>query len=84
MKNFDVLTNFSKPSEYEISWKIFHLFSIRYVRVVTFINYMAKIRGSFVQIFVHSVPKIMRTVSKTGGVSVFRLEENVFYWPLDV
>lgn len=79
-----MLTNFSKPSECGISWKFCQLFSSRYVRMVTFINYMEKIRGSFVQIFVHSVSKIMRAVSKTGCVSVFRLEENVFYWPLDV
>jgi hypothetical protein len=79
-----VLTYFSKPSEYGISWTFFELFSSRYVRMVTFINYMEKIRGSFMQIFVHSVPKIMRGVSNTGCVSDFRLEQNVFYWPLNV
>jgi hypothetical protein len=57
----------------------FQLFSSGYVRIVTFVNYVAKIRGLFVQIFVHSVPKMMRAVSKTGGVSVFRLEENMYF-----
>jgi len=47
--------------------------------MVTFINYMAKISGSFVQIFVRCVPKIMRAVSKTVGVSVCRLEENMYF-----
>jgi hypothetical protein len=40
---------------------------------------VAEIRGSFVQILAHSVPKMIRAVSKTGGVSVFRLEENVYF-----
>lgn len=57
----------------------FQLFSSRYVCVITFINYVAKIRGLFVQIFVHSVPKIMRAVWKTGRVSVCRLEENMYF-----
>jgi len=47
--------------------------------MITFINYMVKIRGSLMQIFVHCVPKLMRAVSKAGGVSVCRLEKNIYF-----
>jgi hypothetical protein len=39
---------------------------------------MAKVRGSFVQIFVRIVPEMMHDIPNAGGVSVFRLEENMY------
>jgi hypothetical protein len=57
---------------------LFHSLWSSYVCMDRYMNYMAKVIRSFVKIFVRILPKIMRDISNAGGVSFFRLEENMY------